>query len=472
MKQPLLTWVTQQLLDEFGIGSHKPGSGSAAALQGMISAKLLVTVISITNSPKYRARYAESLPDLLEMQSKINDRIYPELAKLFEQDSIQFGKTIDARDLRDNEIDLVKRNQLGRSALAELKISIDIPLEIAALCVEIAHIGRNVFDRGFQSARGDSQVGLSGAVAAIAGCLSIVQLNLLPFGSDEYNWIANVKQKCDSLKLQYDKLNQIANDKMDVLARKVEAKATFYKEVDQLLNSTKSRERLTNDQLEQFATNLQNLVWVNRHSILGMRDDITSMDVLNPLKIFEKVLGYEFDNSNDLGYDFIDGQWVDIAGLIDQDNKLVQISNHTSSHLQNFTAAHELGHALLHKQSLLHRDIPIDGSNEQRDRPIEEIQADRFASFFLMPRKLVEQRFKQLFLTNEFQINSETAFRLTGNSSAIELKNECKNLRGLSLKLASAKSFGEEFFDPISTHFNVSVKAMAIRLEQLNLVKF
>lgn len=53
----LLNVTTEKLLEKFGAGNHKPGSGSAAAFQGMLSAKLLVTVISLTNELKRRDNY-------------------------------------------------------------------------------------------------------------------------------------------------------------------------------------------------------------------------------------------------------------------------------------------------------------------------------------------------------------------------------------------------------------------------------
>lgn len=470
--EDLLNLKTNKLLDDFGAGSHKPGSGSAAALQGMVAAKLLVTVIELTNGDDYKIRYSKVLSRLLQMQSAINSRIYPRLTELFQLDSVQFGKTIKERERRNAETELINHNLLARSALAELKVSIRLPLEIASLCVEIAEFADYVFDNAFQSARGDSQVALSSAVAAIAGCLSIVHLNLLPFGSDSYNWIEKVRIKCETLHAHYDKLNAIAGEKMNVLVKKVEAKRSFYKDVDQLLNGTKSAHQLTNRHMEQLARDLQNLVWLNRKSIWGMDVNITEMDVLNPSKVFEKVLGYTYDNTLDLGYDYVGDQLVDIAGLIDQDNKLIQISNHTGSHQQNFTAAHELGHALLHKQSVLHRDRPIDGSNELINRPPEEIQADKFASYFLMPEKLVRRRFKLMYGTHDFRINSDSAFKLTGNSSANDLRIKCRNLRGLSSRIASVESYGQEFFESLSAHFNVSPSAMAIRLEELNLVHY
>ena len=182
----LLDLSTVELLEKFGAGSHKPGSGSAAAFQGMISSKLLITVISLTNEEKRRANYSESLPKLLLLKKRISEYIYPELTRFFQEDSVQFGKTIELRKRRDLKKDPQIKNLLVKESLNELKVAIQIPIEIASLCIELAEIGDYVFDNAFRGARGDSQVALSGAVSAIAGCISIVQLNLLSYGSDEY----------------------------------------------------------------------------------------------------------------------------------------------------------------------------------------------------------------------------------------------------------------------------------------------
>ncbi|PZW36972.1 formiminotransferase-cyclodeaminase [Mesonia algae] len=108
------------------------------------------------------------------MDADIRERIFLELTRLFKEDAVQFDKAITARTERDDINDIIKSNLLGKKALAELKLSIDIPIEITKLCIELAEISDYVFDNAFQGARGDSQVALSGAVAGIAGCLSIV----------------------------------------------------------------------------------------------------------------------------------------------------------------------------------------------------------------------------------------------------------------------------------------------------------
>jgi len=86
----LLNVTTEELLEKFGAGNHKPGSGSAAAFQGMLSAKLLVTVISLINEPKRRDNHQMVLPTLLKMDKEIHNGIFPKL-KEFQEDAVHFG---------------------------------------------------------------------------------------------------------------------------------------------------------------------------------------------------------------------------------------------------------------------------------------------------------------------------------------------------------------------------------------------
>ena len=471
MEINLLEITTEKLLEKFGAGNHKPGSGSAAAFQGMLAAKLLVTVISLTNDEKRRDKYKKVLPKLIEMSDNIHNRIFPELTKLFQEDAVQFGKTINAREDRNKEKDIFKSNLLARKALTELKVSIEIPIAISKFCIELTEISEFVFDNGFQSARGDSQVALSGAVAGLAGCLSIIQLNLLSFESDEYSWTSQIIKEAEILKTKYRELNEIASLKIEILENEVKSKSKFHKEIDKLLFEVKSKSKLTNTDIEKAATDLQNLMWIHKKTI--WKDNIPDhpTKVLKPSIAFKKALGYNFFITNSIGISEKDNTYAEVAGLINQDEKIVVVSNSFEKNTQNFTAAHELGHAILHKQSVMHRDRPIDGSNKRDSRNLQEFQADKFATNFLMPTKMVKEIFAELFLTDKFVINEDNAFNLIKDSPS-KLKAECKNLRGLSLKLADAERFNNQSFNSISKLFDVSITAMAIRLEELNLLEF
>ena len=132
MKVNLLEGTTvNEIMQKFGAGNHKPESGSAAAFQGMISAKLVSTVISLCAEEKRKHLFSHCINELLDFQGQIEKRIYPGLADLFQFDSDQFDKTINLRIARDKEKDEVTRNQLRREALEELKVSIATPFQIA-----------------------------------------------------------------------------------------------------------------------------------------------------------------------------------------------------------------------------------------------------------------------------------------------------------------------------------------------------
>jgi hypothetical protein len=117
-----------------------------------------------------------------------------------------------------------------------------------------------------------------------------------------------------------------------------------------------------------------------------------------------------FDIIEYLGYDVEvrkDGIYEDknlLGGtLIDQ--KTIEINENLSDHegRMNFTAAHEVGHIVLHvpfynekhgKDVSEHKIISRkDGGFEGTKKEPEEWQADKFAAFLLMPSELIKKAF-------------------------------------------------------------------------------
>lgn len=464
MNKKLLELPSGELLQKFGMGNHKPGSGSAAAFQGLLSAQLVRTVISLTNEEKRRNRYAASLPELLRMNVAIETRICPSLEKLCEEDSVQFDKYICILRERDAEINPERHLELDRMGLKELIPATDIPFKIAVLCKELCEFAIYVFDHGFKAARGDAAVALNGAIASVAGCLSIINLNLSKFGCND--WTLRVRLNAEQLRDDLENLSVSATTRITEFDKSCRSRS-FAKSKADINNSPWEDLRLSEPKIEEIARQIQNVLWGYKDFI--WKDEIESLlDVLKPEVAIEDILGYKFQYAN-LGQHDIDGNAVDIAGLIDKDQKEVFISKGFPQEVQNFTAAHELGHALLHKGMVQHRDRPLDGSFYTRD--LKENQADKFAAHFLMPGKLVTSVFKELFITEKFILNQDTAFQL-GERSVANFRAKYKNLRGLSRFLASTDNYRGRPFNSISKTFNVSVGAMAIRLEELGLVEF
>jgi Zn-dependent peptidase ImmA (M78 family) len=221
--------------------------------------------------------------------------------------------------------------------------------------------------------------------------------------------------------------------------------------------------RLTNDKIEIAARQLAHSIYRARHSLFpeGIPDD--PIELLDP-KVAFHLLGYQFLELDTMG-EIEPG--IDVAGIIDQDNMRVSISRRFTPLIRNFTAAHELGHVLLHRQSGLHRDKPIDsGGGGQRD--MIERQADFFAACFLMPKKLLEERFHQRF-ADVLSSRENLAF-LLNRSGDTKVDKELSTKRGLARALASLSSINGHAVMSLAEQFKVSVEAMAIRLEQLDLV--
>ncbi|MBX2968271.1 MAG: cyclodeaminase/cyclohydrolase family protein [Cyclobacteriaceae bacterium] len=468
MDQKLLNkYSTSQLLDKFGAGHHKPGSGSAAALQGLLSAQLIRTVIDLSTDEKRRDSLKDHQEEFLKIKAEIESRIYPELEQFLQQDSEQFDKTIKLRIARDNEINPERKREFAKQALEELKPATEIPIKIARLCAELAQFATFIFDHGFKSVRGDSGVALNGAISAIGGCLSIIDLNLLSFTSTK--WAKGITEDSNQIRETYNHLVDVAKTRLDNLKIEVRQKQACYDELIALISSIKDESKLSYPDLEEIARRLQNTLWLNRDILWKKNPPDDPLQILNPKNALI-TLGYHVDQPESLGRHRVQGVLYEIAGVIDKPNKAVSISKKFPPEIRNFTMAHELGHALLHKQSVLHRDRPLDGTSTNI-RDAQELQADKFASYFLMPKKQVEAVFKELFLLKKFIITDDSVFALN-QKSVSEFREKCHDLRGLARFIAAAELFQGRTFQSLAKIFKVSIETMAIRLEELELVEF
>src|SRR5678816_3857279 len=134
MSQQLITLPTDQLLRRFGAGLHIPGSGSAAALTGLVACKLLQTVISLSHA---RDQYQGVRAQLTLANQDLLAEIEPTLMAAVDEDSIQFAKVITARRIRDAELEPGKKKQLSDRALNELRLATEIPIRIAQTCATL-----------------------------------------------------------------------------------------------------------------------------------------------------------------------------------------------------------------------------------------------------------------------------------------------------------------------------------------------
>jgi formiminotetrahydrofolate cyclodeaminase len=191
----LLELPAGTLLEKFGSGTHSPGSGSAAALMGLLSCRLIQTVAALSLAkPAYRRDHAK----IGLVANAIADRKEPALRSLFQRDAEAFDRVIKARLARDGSPkDSSERRRHSESALEYLREATAIPFEIADVCVGLIDDGVAIFDMGFKAARGDTGAAISAAVAAAMASVFVINLNLKSFrGSD---WSIEQRARCDAL---------------------------------------------------------------------------------------------------------------------------------------------------------------------------------------------------------------------------------------------------------------------------------
>lgn len=226
---------------------------------------------------------------------------------------------------------------------------------------------------------------------------------------------------------------------------------------------TDKKGKISYKHIEKAARQLAHVIWRHKEVLWpdGVPDD--PAELLNPEKAFA-LLGYKVCKRSSLGV--IEGN-IDVAGIIDKDNRTAELSLLMSPEIMNFTAAHEVGHAIMHRQSGLHRDKPLDGSGTV-SRDHIELEADKFAAYFLMPAKLVTSRFQARFPV-EVLLRDNLQY-LLNNSNDKRIEKELSTKRGLARALAGLDRINGEAVFSLAEQFKVSKEAMAIRLEELDLI--
>jgi formiminotetrahydrofolate cyclodeaminase len=190
-----------ELLNKFGEGGHKPGSGSAAALLGLVACKMLQTVVTVTGRHN---QYATRMPELAFVDAIVRDRHEPFFRSAVQRDSEAIHRYQLARQVRREATDPSQFRELNDQARDALIPATDIPLDIAQHAIETAERGIIVFDLGAHHVRGDSGVAISAALSACSVALFVVYLNLLQFR--EGIWAAKTRATADTIALRYQKL--------------------------------------------------------------------------------------------------------------------------------------------------------------------------------------------------------------------------------------------------------------------------
>lgn len=465
MMEQFLKLPADELLKEFGAGSHAPGSGSATALIALVAANLAYTVGKLTLT---REGYEEQKVEVDAICTRIHTVLIPDLTKLFQEDAVVFDAVIQARVARNNAAP-ENRGRLQAECLKVQKLATAIPFRIAKACLEIIDYSARLFDIGFRSARGDSGVALTAAVGGVLSAVYVINLNLAPFKGNY--WAQQRRKEVDELqrvavakyKAGLDRIKKLRAEDVDIVEQDRKADA-----VARLL--ARSKADYTDEEIDERASDLRELVWRSRaDQSVDDSSQPDNSDLVDP-EVALGVLGYELFLEESLGTFPSPTGAFEVAGILDALPGKVSVSRKMKPEVRLFTMAHELGHILLHPQLReAHRDRPLDGSVASR-APIER-QADRFASSYLMPAKLVRSRFAAIFGMEEVFLTDSTAFALL-RKGAVEATRLVKNSRGLAMALATTERFNGRQVTSLAQQFRVSPTAMAIRLEELKLFGF
>lgn len=465
MSVELLEMPLQELLEKFAAGKHKPGSGSAAALLGLISCALSRTVIALTSE---RKKYDPVRAELQKLSDEINQQIQPLLEEAFVQDSVLFDKVIELRKHRDAAEDHDEWWRRSHRALRELDLASSIALNIARTCIRLTELAIIVFDKGFKSAQGDSDVAIEAALSGATGALAVVYLNLNSFRGEAH--ARKTLDDAEALATSAEALQVQLNERMRMLRdRAVEKNSQISLNAPKLLLKSKKQKRYSKEDLRQIAKNVHSELWLNRDLIWTNKKHLLPVHIIDPATTF-RLHGYDYEETVTLGQDYIDGVNVEIAGYVDNDKKIAKVSKGFPLDVRRFTSAHELGHAILHEEMLLFRDRALDGGATGERRMPVELEADTFATFFLMPDVQVRDIFAQIFGEERFAVNQDSAFSL-GFKSVGALRSELPTVRHLSARLATTSFYAGTPTRSLCEIFAVSQTAMAIRIEELSLVQ-
>ena len=215
-------------------------------------------------------------------------------------------------------------------------------------------------------------------------------------------------------------------------------------------------------QIEREARRLQYEVWSKRKLLWNTEPSVPAM--FDPI-VITRVLDLEYEQRESIGaVDYRNGHG---AGVLNRRRKTISISTKFDYPTQRFTAAHEIGHFVLHPSVgdvVEHRDRPI--YEIQPNRPRFEADADYFAACLLVPRKALIEEFEKRFGTKKpLPFTSTVAYHVGLNDFSTH-----RDRLMFAKALARTQSFDRHRFLSLADFFKVSVSALAIRLWECGLV--
>jgi len=190
-----------QLLNDFGTGKASPGSGSAAALLSILSAKMIITVCEISSN---KDECSQSHKDFGFISKQVKEKIEPRLRELFETDARDFEEVVALRVKRDQSEDTTEKSNFSRESLDLLQVATNYTFEVADLSFLLMEYGMTMFEHGWHAIRGDSGVSISASMSGVMSSIFIINLNLKTlkrrkYANDNLKRIQDLQHKLEKL---------------------------------------------------------------------------------------------------------------------------------------------------------------------------------------------------------------------------------------------------------------------------------
>lgn len=235
-----------------------------------------------------------------------------------------------------------------------------------------------------------------------------------------------------------------------------------------MINSKKNFVNLDKEaeKIEKIVLELQKELYINAGEPKETRK---LLGLFNPISII-KFKGYDYQEVQDLGSVLFNKDKYETAGIVDHLRKIVAISLKFKPHERRFTTGHELGHILLHPHLSLHRDRPIESERPKGIFDFIEWQANKVATYSLMPKFLVLREIKKRFGKSlPLTFDDNVSFILNPRNPENLMRSEEKSLNR-EIAMATYTDGGKII--SLVELFGVSIEAMARRLQELGVVRY
>lgn len=153
------------------------------------------------------------------------------------------------------------------------------------------------------------------------------------------------------------------------------------------------------DLIEEKARQLLFRYWKQEQARLGKDIDPKSLLPIDVASIARKTLGLEVLDSWDVSSDLTTPpDRRNLAGWVDRSKRKIVVAQELPPEVKRFTLAHEVGHHLTHSNVVQFREDPrTDNAIRGEQKSALEREADMFAGFLTMPRKLVVHYYQRMF---------------------------------------------------------------------------